>query len=288
MIKIDGKTSFVGLLGWPVSHTKSPLLHNALIEEYGQNLVYLPLPTHPDGVEAAIKGLPALGSLGVNVTVPHKQVVMPFLDAIDSAALAIGAVNTIVFEGEYPTKSTGFNTDWLGFRQDLIEHDVDFSGRDVLILGAGGSARAVIYALLKHDCKIYIGARRVAQAVDLLNDMLEHFPEASVTPFKLETLSSVASDLSAPLIINTTPVGMHPNVSASVWPENLSFPKEAVVYDLIYNPTKTQLMEQAQKEGCKTINGLGMLLGQAAEAFRVWTGINPDNDIMVRALNQES
>ena len=287
-MNINGKTKLIGLLGWPVSHTKSPALHNTASVAYEQNLVYLPLPVHPDGVEAAVCGLPALGFLGVNVTVPHKQAVMPFLDHIDSAAEAIGAVNTIVFtpqeDGSFPPISTGYNTDWIGVRQDLAKNGVDFHQRDCLVLGAGGSARAVVYMLLAAEAKVRLLARRLEQAAQLRQDMLAHFPHASLAVHELAELETVCDQVAAPLILNCTPVGMHPKVEHSVWPEDLPFPAGSFVYDLIYTPSETKIMRQAAAAGCGTSNGFGMLLGQAAEAYRLWTGIDPDVALMAQAV----
>lgn len=287
-MEIDGKTRLIGLLGWPISHTQSPIFQNAMAKAYNKKIAYLPLPTHPDAVSDAIAGLPALGSLGANVTVPHKQAVMPFLNQIDPAAQAIGAVNTIVFDWEnmeqYPPKSTGYNTDWIGFRDDLKNHDIPFKGRDVLVLGAGGSARAVVYALLSANCPIWLLARRAEQAEALAADMLAYFPRATIHPLAMGELSTACTAVNQPLIVNTTPVGMYPNVEHSVWPENRPFPAHSELYDLVYTPAETQIMKQAQAAGCKAVSGMGMLLGQGAEAFRLWTGITPDIQILERAM----
>lgn len=287
-MNIDGKTQLIGLLGWPVSHTKSPALHNVVARAHNLNVVYLPLPVHPEAVEAAVQGLPALGFVGVNVTVPHKQAVMPLLDEIDPAAQAIGAVNTILFspqpDGSYPPKSTGFNTDWIGFQQDLANNDVSFQGRDCVVLGAGGSARAVVYTLLKAEANVILCARRPEQAQTLIADMLAHFQQAQITATAFDQIDAVLAQVVAPLVVNTTPIGMHPNVSESIWPDSRPFPAGSFVFDLIYNPAETQLMKQARAAGCGAQNGLGMLLGQAAAAFHIWTGINPDLALMEAVL----
>ncbi|MFT5196337.1 MAG: shikimate dehydrogenase [Cellvibrionaceae bacterium] len=287
-MKIDGKTQLIGLLGWPVSHTKSPILHNAVAQAHSLNFAYLPLAVHPDAVEAAVRGLPALGFLGVNVTVPHKQVVMPLLDVIDPAAQAIGAVNTILFsprpEGGYPPKSAGFNTDWIGFQQDLAQHNVPIRGRDCVVLGAGGSARAVVYTLLKAEANVFLCARRPEQAQTLIADMRVHFPQAQISATTFDQIGDTLAQVVAPLIVNTTPIGMHPNVDESIWPDDRPFPVGSFVYDLVYTPAETCLMKQAHTAGCESANGLGMLLGQAAEAFRIWTGIDPDLAVMEAAL----
>ena len=287
-MKIDGKTQKIGLLGWPVSHTKSPIIHNAVIEAHNLNFAYLPLPVHPKAVEAAVKGLPALGFLGVNVTAPHKQAVMPLLDEIDPAASAIGAVNTILFQENedqsYPPKSIGFNTDWIGFQQDLEAHGVPYAGRDCLVIGAGGSARSVIYSLINAQANVHLCARRKEQADGVVSEMLEHVPDAKLSTYDFGRLGEVLETLNGPLIVHTTPVGMHPHVEQTVWPDDVPFPAGSFVYDLIYTPVETQLMRQAQAAGCGVLNGLGMLLGQGAESFRIWTGVQPDIALMSAAL----
>lgn len=287
-MQINGKTKLIGLMGWPVSHTQSPRLHNALSEAYENNWVYLPLEVHPDAVGDALRGLPALGFIGANATVPHKQAIMPYLDEIDPAAQAIGAVNTIFFkphdDGSYPPKALGFNTDWVGLRDDLYQKGERFNGRDCLVLGAGGSARAVVYMLLQAEANVHLFARRREQAEQLKEDMMAHFPNGRVMCHLFTDLEVVNGEVKRPLILNTTPLGMHPHVERSIWPDNLSFPSGSFVYDLVYTPATTKLMQQAEAAGCGNSNGLGMLLGQGAEAYRIWTGIDVDITILEKAF----
>ena len=287
-MEIDGKTQLIGLIGWPISHTKSPTIHNAVIADEQKNLVYLPLPVRPDAIEDAIRGLPVLGFLGINVTVPHKEAVFPFLDEIDQAARAIGAVNTIHFlppsTEDSSTKSIGYNTDWIGFRDDLVENGVGIEGRDCFVFGAGGSARAVVYALLSEGGVVYLWARRHEQALQLQREMLSLFPNSHIEAVEADNLEESLAGLTAPLIVNTTPVGMVPNVGRSVWPAPLPFPSGSYVYDLVYNPAETALMKEAKSQGCQTQNGMGMLLRQAAHAFFIWTGLKPKLEVMHRAL----
>ncbi|MGB4872323.1 MAG: hypothetical protein WBP47_19875, partial [Candidatus Promineifilaceae bacterium] len=182
---ISGKTQLLGLLGWPVAHSFSPAMHNAAAAALGLDVVYVPLPVRPEDVGTAVSALPALGFLGANVTVPHKQAVIPFLDELEPGAKAIGAVNTIVVgrstaNSEPPTPNTlhsprsnppslhGHNTDWTGFLADLADLGVAVNGRDCLILGAGGSARAVAYALAAAGGRVQVLARRGAQAQELV------------------------------------------------------------------------------------------------------------------------
>lgn len=282
---INGRTRLIGIIGYPVSHTFSPAMHNAAARALGLNVVYVPLPVPPEGVETAVSALPFLGFLGVNVTVPHKQVVMPLLDAVEAGAQAIGAVNTIVVQAENGRfRLVGHNTDWAGFLADLDAQGVAVDGRSCLVLGAGGSARAVVYALLTRGAQVHVLSRRPAQAEALAAHMRQHLPRADVQPHDLAQLAQIAAETAVPLIVNTTPLGMSPHVDSTVWPDAVPFPAGAVVYDLVYNPPQTRLMQQAVAAGCRAFNGLGMLLYQGALAFTLWTGAQPDVAVMRQAL----
>jgi shikimate dehydrogenase len=286
---IGGKTQLVGLIGWPISHTFSPAMHNAAVESLGLDWVYVPLPVRPEEVETAVRGLAALGFRGVNVTVPHKQAVMPFLDQIDVAARAIGAVNTIVVQretesGEEGARLIGYNTDWAGFLADLQAWGVEISGRDCLILGAGGSARALAYALIQAGGRVQLLARRAEQAQQIAMDLAPHMDTSRLSGRSLSELQGVVAECAPFLIMNATPLGMAPYIDTSPWPDNIALPQAALVYDLVYNPTETKFMRQAQAAGCRTSNGLGMLLHQAALALELWTGQKPDTAVMAAAL----
>lgn len=278
---IDSHTQLLGLLGWPLGHSLSPAMHNAAAADLGLNLAYLPLPVAPDELPDAVRGLAALGFRGVNVTVPHKQAVLPLLDELTGAAQAIGAVNTIVFEPD--GRSRGDNTDWSGFLTDVRAIDLPLDGRDCLVIGAGGAARAVVYALQQSGGFVRVLARRVEQAEALAADLAHQFPNRPVAFGSLADLPQFVAGLRAPLIVSTTPLGMTPAVDHSPWPEELPFPGGAFAYDLIYNPARTRFMTQAEADGCRAANGLGMLAAQAAEAFALWTGQPPDTAVMRRA-----
>ena len=285
---ISGKTQLVGLIGWPVSHSFSPAMHNAALAQLGLDWAYVPLPVLPEDVATAVPALPSLNFRGVNVTVPHKQAVMPFLAQIEAGAQAIGAVNTIVVQGSGRASEAvhshyqlyGYNTDWTGFLADLQEHGVMVKGRDCLVLGAGGSARAVAYALRQRGARVIVLARRLEQAQAVVKDL----PSGELTAAPLTLLSTLIAQTTRPLIVNSTPLGMAPNRDSSVWPDDLPFPHHAILYDLVYNPIETKLMQQAQAAGCQAINGLGMLIHQGAEAFRLWTGLHPDVEVMREAV----
>lgn len=282
MLPNNGKTQLIGLIGWPVSHSFSPAMHNAAAQALGLNWVYVPLPVPPDKLATAVSSLSALGFRGVNVTVPHKQTVIPLLDELKPGAQAIGAVNTIMVGAD--GRLTGRNTDWSGFLADLQAHDVPVAGRDCLILGAGGSARAVAYGLATARARVHLLARRVAQAEGLIVDLRPSLPQAAFTSQSFTQLADVAAKLTAPLIVNCTPLGMTPNEACSPWPTDVLFPSDATVYDLVYNPRRTRLMQQAEAAGCQAINGLGMLVQQGAKAFALWTGQEPDTAVMQQAI----
>ena len=288
-MNITGKTQLIGLMGWPVGHSQSPEMHNAAATALDLNWVYIPLLVDPETIETAVRGLPALGFRGVNVTIPHKEAVMDYLDAIDPAARAIGAVNTIVIDdmGDGPVQLTGHNTDGAGFLADLAALNVPVAGRDCIVLGAGGSARAIVYALASQGATVYIASRRLSQSQHIAVAIRRHFPEATLHPLLLAAVSVPISKSDAPLVVNTTPVGMPPYADVSLWPKGLPYPDGTFIYDLVYTPAETKLLQQARKAGVATANGLGMLVEQGAAAFALWTGKQPDTAVMRAAISRD-
>jgi shikimate dehydrogenase len=260
----------VCLIGWPVEHSRSPAMHNAAFAALGLDWRYVLLPTPPDQVEAAIARIRSGELQGANVTIPHKQAVMPFLDEIDPAARAVGAVNTIV---KQDARLIGFNTDTLGFKRALIETGVEVNDHPCAILGAGGSARAVVYVLRGLGAYITVYARDVEKA-----------RAVHANCRSLRALKEI--DPATKLIVNTTPVGLSPNIAASPWPADVPLPKHALIFDLLNNPARTKFMQQAEQAGLRTVNGWNMLVYQGAAAFAKWTGIEPPVDVMQYALAQ--
>ena len=275
------------MIGWPVAHSLSPAIHNAAARALGLDLVYVPLPVLPELVGEAVRGLAALGFLGANVTVPHKQAVMPFLDELDATALAIGAVNTIQVVQADGLSLRGANTDAAGLIADLQEHGVVVEDRDTLILGAGGAARAAAFALAQQGGRIHLLARREEQAAGVATALQPHLAREVVFPHHSDELTRLVGRVQAPLIVNATPLGMEPNAAASPWPGDLAFPAGSFVYDMVYQPRETKLLSQARTEGCPGANGLGMLLQQGALAFELWMGVRPDIAAMRQALETE-
>lgn len=281
---IRGATRVVGLLGWPVAHSLSPAMHNAAARALGLDFVYVPLPVAPEAVGAAVRGLAALGFLGANVTVPHKEAVLPHLDHLDEVAHALGAVNTIVVGGDVAPALHGANTDVAGLLADLDEYGVTFAQRDCILLGSGGAARAAAYGLAKHGARVHVIARRREQASQLVEALRPHVTAGSLSPHSWQELPALAARVEKPLIVNATPLGMDPHPGASPWPGDVPFPSSSFVYDMVYQPAETRLLQQTRAAGCAGANGLGMLLHQGALAFELWTGLRPHTAVMRQAL----
>ncbi len=281
-MEIDGCTRLVGVIGWPVEHSLSPQMHNAAFDALGMNWRYLPLPVAPDQVGAALAGLRALGFVGVNVTIPHKQAVIPYLHELTEAARAIGAVNTIWVGKD--GQLYGDNTDVYGFLAALREGGFEPQGARAAILGAGGSARAVAYALAAANAScVGLWNRTLDRAEAIARDMGALFPQVVFEAHRLPGgLGFIGGDVD--LIVNCTPVGMWPSVDASPWPADLPLPGRCLVMDLIYRPSETRFLAQAKASGARILNGMGMLIHQGAAAFRRWTGVEPPLEVMARAL----
>ncbi|MFQ5632260.1 MAG: shikimate dehydrogenase [bacterium] len=249
----------LGVIGSPISHSLSPHLHAFLIDKLGLDCYYHAFEVQPENLRAAIDGTKALGIRGLNVTVPHKQNVMAYLDSIDEAAAKIGAVNTIRFENG---RAFGANTDAPGFLKNLQFQGVELHGREVFVLGAGGAARAVVYAAKQAGAAaIKICNRTPERAQQLAGD----FGAQAVTLREIQALAAGS------IAINTTSVGMYPEADASPLAEKF-FRRDLIYIDLVYNPVKTRFLQYAETVGAKTVDGLGMLIFQGAIALGFWTG----------------
>jgi shikimate dehydrogenase len=268
----------LGLVGFPLGHSHSPMIHKTALKtcelQGDYNLYAVPqLSGSPYSLEAIIKKMRQGQIQGLNVTIPYKQAVMPFLDELTPTAQAIGAVNTIYRNND---RLIGDNTDAAGFEKDLSEF-VPETPQSALVLGCGGAARAVIFSLAKKGIITFVAARRFEQISGLIEDLEQSFPgiKDSIHPLPIEADALANTIQEVPLIINTTPLGMHPKIDESPWPENVHFPAYGFVYDLVYNPIETKLLKDAKNQGLKTRSGLGMLIHQAVLAFEVWTGNTP-------------
>lgn len=281
----------LGLVGYPLGHSLSPKLHKAALHACGLVGDYSLFPIQPDDKQSLKDMLARVCSgelTGLNVTIPHKQNVIPFLDVLTETAEAIGAVNTIYLRSN---QLIGDNTDAPGFLADLKKflaesssdisgNGIEMMGKKALVLGAGGSARAVVYALLKDDWNVTLAARRMEQAEQLVDFFMNY--QLQIANFALSNIE--LSNIN--LIVNTTPVGMNPNAEQSPWPENYPFPQQAAIYDLVYNPGETRLVKEARAQGLSAITGLGMLMEQAALAFELWTGKQVSREIMSSAMEE--
>jgi shikimate dehydrogenase len=278
----------LGLTGYPLGHSLSPGIHQAALKAMGLPGEYrlYPVEPLPQG-RMALSNLVErmrLGELdGLNVTIPHKPSVLPLLDGLTPSAAGIGAVNTIYREGG---RLQGDNTDAPGFLADLERLGVTRPGV-ALVLGAGGSSRSVVYALVGRGWQVRIAARRLDQAEALAQDVTRTSPASVDPPSALRlSRSEIAAALPVELVANTTPVGMAPLLQADPWPAGLPLPEGAFVYDLIYNPAETWLLSAARKAGLGCANGLGMLVEQAALALERWTGQPVPRQAMWDALEE--
>ena len=259
----DSRTGLLGLIGDPVEHSLSPALHSFLLERAGLNYCYLAFRVRRGDLAGAIEGVRALGIRGLNVTIPHKEAVVPLLDGLSPEAEAIGAVNVIVNEGG---RLTGANTDCQGFLRPLEERGISLAGKRAVILGAGGAAAAVAYALLSAGAEVALVNRTPERARSLAR-RLSRF--GTVSAWSLGDLPALLRE--AELLVNATPVGMWPGVGETPLSPDLLH-RDLLVYDLVYRPRKTLLLGAAEARGARTIGGLEMLVWQAIKALEIWTG----------------
>ncbi|MFP7753963.1 shikimate dehydrogenase [Thermodesulfobacteriota bacterium B35] len=272
---IDGTTKLYGIIGHPVGHSMSPAMHNAAFAATGINGVYVAMDVEDAG--RAVTALRELGFVGVSVTVPHKEAVMAHVDEIDPVARRIGAVNTLLFyrhpdDGQVVVR--GFNTDWQGANLALAEK-IRLAGSRVLVLGAGGAARAVGFGLVEAGARVVISNRTEARGKDLAESLGCRF----TAPDRLH-------EVEADVLVNTTPVGMVPHADGLPIDPDL-LPRFSLVMDIVYAPLETRLLREAAAAGCEVIDGLAMLQYQGAVQFKIWTGVRPPVDVMRRALLEQ-
>ncbi|WP_027338904.1 shikimate dehydrogenase [Halonatronum saccharophilum] len=275
------KVKVTGLFGYPVEHSLSPAMHNAAFKELGLDYIYLPYEVEVDNVKEAVCGIKGLGMSGVNVTIPHKEQVTPYLDRLSEEAKLIGAVNTIQNKGG---ELIGHNTDGRGFIRSLREEgEFDPKGKSVLIIGAGGASRAVAFQLgLEGAKEIFINDLDIKVADDLASDV-----KSKLGALKVESVASIKEIAAGvDLIVDATPIGMFPKVDVSPILSSESLNSNQVIYDLVYNPKETVLLKEAKKVGAKGVSGLGMLLYQGAIAFEIWTGEKAPVKVMRKALER--
>jgi shikimate dehydrogenase len=284
-MKILGTTQVVGVMGYPVRHSFSPPMHNAAFAALGLDFCYVAFEVAPENLSAALAGMRGLGLVGLNATIPHKQALLSLLDGISEEARLIGAVNTIHHrEGQL----WGDNTDGRGFVASLQAAGEEPAGRKVVLLGAGGSARAVSVALARAGvAEIVIANRTLERGVALAAFLHQNVQEGLARSVALPSPALSAACVEADLIVNTTAAGMYPQVELLPVTDLPALSSRTLVYDIIYNPRQTRLLRLAAERGARTRNGVDMLVYQGALAFQQWTGQTPPVEVMREALIRE-
>lgn len=281
---MSGKTKICGIIGDPIEHTMSPVMHNAAFEKVGVDYLYLPFRVKKEELGKAIEGMRALNIRGLNVTIPHKVAVIPLLDELDPLAGRIGAVNTIVNDDGI---LRGYNTDAAGFLQALLEKGVEPKGENIVVLGAGGASRAISFILAERGAHLVILNRllELDWAEELAGKISRAFKQGiEVLELSEGNLARVLEK--AALLVNATSVGMSPNVDETPVPSEL-LKSGLTVFDVVYNPSKTKLLKEAEEAGARTISGLDMLVWQGALAFEKWTGLEAPVELMRAEATKE-
>lgn len=281
-MKITGKTKTVGIFGYPIEHTFSPLMHNAAFSALGLDYCYIPFEVQPEDLKSAVESIRALNIRGVNITVPHKEAVIKYLDELSKEAKLIGAVNTIENKGG---KLIGHNTDGRGFIKSLWDDaKTRVKGKSVLLLGAGGAGKGVaVSCALEGASEIAIANRTVKRADELVGYLKRNFKRTKFSAIPLDGHEIAKGIAGADILINATSIGLKWKGLLPISQKDLH--RDLVIYDLIYNPQITPLLKIAGRAGVKkAVNGLGMLIYQGALAFQIWTGKNPPVDVMKKAV----
>jgi shikimate dehydrogenase len=281
---IRGSTRLLGVFGYPVEHSLSPPMHNAALMRLGLSFVYVPFSVTPLSLETALRSLPALGIVGVNLTIPHKERALSLVDEVTEDARQVGAINTVhCVDG----RLIADNTDGRGFYQPLREAGLEVRGRQTVVVGAGGAARSVVFRLAREGAEtIWLANRSVERAERLAASVAAAgYGAGRVRPLPLDDHDALERAMrGAELLVQTTRVGMAPAIE-----EMPPIPLQALhgnlfVYDLVYNPMETQLLTEARRRGCQVLGGVKMLVYQGAAAFERWTGVWPPTDVMEAAI----
>ncbi len=271
--RITGKTKIMGVIGYPVEHSLSPLMHNAALHHLGLDYVYLPFPIAPDNLERAIACFASIGVVGFNVTIPHKQGIIPLLHELSPIAQAIGAVNTVIRVGE---KWVGTNTDVAGFIAPLQNtYNQNWHENKALVIGNGGAARAVVAGCIQLGMtEIHLVGRNIEKLKQFEQSWIDStLADKFTNKLKIHSWEKLPQLIpQSNLLVNTTPIGMYPNIDESPVTENQlhQLPSHAIAYDLIYNPKPTRFLKLAQAQGAIALDGLEMLVQQGAAALKLW------------------
>ncbi|TFF94614.1 MAG: shikimate dehydrogenase [Promethearchaeota archaeon] len=274
-MSISGKTKVFCLIGHPVEHSMSPTMWNPALEELGLDYVYVAYDVHPDDLKKAVEGFRALDIKGINVTIPHKENIIPYLDEIEPIAKKMGAINTIKNEAGHLRAR---NTDAGGAKKSLIDAGFAIAGTKVLILGAGGVSRALSFTLAEAAQQVVITDIVEEKATNLAREVQEKMDVNIIG--KLSTERTIEEEISkADLLVNATPLGMYPKIDVSPIDKTLLH-EDLFVFDVVYNPLQTKLIKEAKELGCNTLGGLDMLVNQGVLAFEWWTGKSPNSKLM--------
>ncbi len=275
-------TVLCGLFGWPVGHSISPQIHNAAFAAAGLDWRYLSYPVRPEKMAVALRNFASRGGRGLNITIPHKVAVIELIDRLEDRARLIGAVNTVLFKGG---KVSGFNTDGPGFIRSVKEElNFDFAGKTVAVFGAGGAGRAVAVASAQEGARVEIADLDRSRSEDLSEWINREIREGAAGFFAADTDNGRTVTAAADLAVDATPLGLNPSDPTSFNPGLLSL--TSAVVDLVYNPPETALLRAARKRGLKAINGLGMLVHQAAISWTIWTGLEAPVEVMRSAARR--
>jgi len=269
-------TTKVGAIGWPLTYSLSPVMHNAAFQALGMDWHYDLMPIPSDILRLGLIEPQRHGYIGLNVTIPHKEAVIRFIKP-DEIVRAVGAANTIDLRDNSAT-----NTDVIGLIDDLKAHDIPLSGANVLILGAGGAARAAVFGLAREGASVTVVNRTMERAQLMLANLTI---SAGIKNAHAKTLDE-ALESPVDLIINCTSAGLYPHIDESPWIEGLPIPRGVTVYDMVYRPSVTAFMRQAESAGGRAIGGMGMLARQGAAAFKLWTDVDPPLEVMLAALRE--
>jgi shikimate dehydrogenase len=276
---ISGKTRVCGVIGDPIRHSLSPIIQNAAFNHLKLDFVFLAFHVKATELENAVRGMRDLGIHGLNVTMPHKSAVISYLDEVDSAVKFLGSANTILNEDG---RLSGFNTDGVGALSALRENGADLSAKKVLLLGAGGAAKALAFSFA-HEAESLCILNRVPEKAAVLADALNRMFDKEIVDDALSP-SAVQKNLQdADILVNATSVGMHPNINQSLVEPQWLRPTLAVM-DIVYNPVETKLAKDAKAVGAKVISGVEMLIYQGATSFKIWTGKSAPIEVMRKAV----
>ena len=275
---ITGKTRVCGVIGDPIEHTLSPIMHNAAFKALKLDYTFLAFKVKPAELENAVNGMRALNIRGLNVTMPHKSSILKYLDRVDLSAQIINSVNTIL---NRDGKLFGFNTDGVGALKALRENDVEPKGRKILLLGAGGAARAIAYTMVRESDELAVLNRTLKPAQELAK-LLEKTANKKIISGALSPKEIKHNLQDSDILINATSVGMKPKPEESLIPPKLIGPNLAVI-DIVYNPIETQLAKDAKAAGAKVVSGVEMLIYQGAASFEIWTGKSAPVEVMRQA-----